>query len=375
MALFFRPSRPYTGGMIDEIGRVDRDTLPVMLNEEGPWGPGREEAPGTRDDEAKRPRNPWTNPPRRKPRAPRGEAQPSLEDLIRRARTRFSNGLPSGGRPIWGYALVAFLLLWLFTTSLHRIDPQQRGVITRFGRYVRTLGPGVGLTLPAPVDVVSRVNVDQIKDFDVPASGGQNLLLTRDGDLVSLNYSVRWSVRDPELFLFELPSAPEDSLRAIAESAMREAVAKTSLDDLVGPKQDEIEAQVATRLQALLDRYRSGVLVQGVAIRQATPPAQVADAFKDVTTAQQSAQTAISDAQRNADAAIAGAQGQATAFDKVYQTYKMAPQVTKTRIYYDTMEAVLAKTDKVIVDAPNATVTLPPPTKKPAASAQQGSGQ
>jgi membrane protease subunit HflK len=361
--------------MIDEIGRVDRDTPPVVLNEEGPWGPGRDEASGGREDEAKRPRNPWTHPPRRKPRAPRGEAQPSLEDLIRRTRARFSGGLPTGGRPIWGYALAAFVLLWLVTTSLHRIDPQQRGVITRFGRYAGTLGPGIGITLPAPIDVVSRVNVDQIQDFDVPASGGQNLLLTRDGDLVSVSYSVRWSIRDPELFLFEMPGTPEDTLRGAVESAMREAVAKVSLAELSGPMQDRIETQVTARLQALLDGYRSGVLVQGVAIRQATPPAQVTDAFKDVAAAQQAAQTTISDAQRDADAAIAAAQGQATAFDKVYQAYKMAPQVTKTRMYYDTVEAVLAKTDKVIVDAPNASITLPPPAKKPAPSAQPGNSQ
>jgi modulator of FtsH protease HflK len=375
MALFFRAPRPYTGGMIEEIGRVDRDTPPAVLNEEGPWGPGRDEVSGGGDDDAKRPRNPWTHPPRRKPRPPRGEAQPSLEELIRRARARFPGGLPSGGRPIWGYALAAFVLLWLATTSIHRIDPQQRGVITRFGRYAGTLDPGIGLTLPAPIDVVTRVNVDQIRDFDVPASGGQNLLLTRDGDLVSLSYSVRWSVRDPALFLFEMPGAPEDTLRTVAESAMREAVAKSSLDELAGSMQDTIEAQVTARLQALLDRYHAGVVVQGVAIRQAEPPAQVADAFKDVAAAQQAAQTATADAQRYADVAVAGAQGQATAFDKVYQAYKMAPQVTKTRMYYDTMEAVLAKTDKVIVDAPNASVTLPPPAKKPAPSNQQGGGQ
>jgi membrane protease subunit HflK len=386
----FPPPRTYNGRMIDNIGRVDRDTTPVthsgaLLNEEGPWGgraasdasggaSGGNGEGGTGDDDA--PRNPWTQPPRRKPRPVRTGAstQPSIEELIRRGRERFGGKLPSGGfgqgfggRPIWGYAFAAFLALWLATTSVHRIDPQERGVITRFGAYAGTLKPGIGLTLPAPIDVVSRVNVDQIQSFDVPASGGQNLVLTGDQNIVDLAYSVRWSIRDPERYLFELAD-PEDTIREIAESAMREELSRVTLDQAIGPMRGEIEARVALRIQALLDRYHSGVLVQGVAIRQADPPAAVMDAFKDVSAAQQQAQGFLNQAHTYAEQVTANAVAQAQAFDKVYGAYKLAPDVTKKRMYYETMEAVLGKTNKVIVDTPGANVYLPGTTPLPKAA-------
>ncbi len=133
------------------------------------------------------------------------------------------------------------------------------------------------MTLPAPIDTVTRVNVDQIQDFDVPASGGQNLVLTGDQNIIDLAYSVRWSIRDPELYLFELAD-PEDTIREVAESAMREEMSRVTLDQAIGPMRGEIEARVATRMQALLERYHAGVVVQGVAIRQADPPAAVTDA-------------------------------------------------------------------------------------------------
>ncbi len=379
--------------MIDNIGRVDRDT-PIllnepMLNEEGPWG-GRiaSDASGggaSGDDGAgDEPRNPWTQPPRRKPKTVRAAGQPSIEELIRRGRERFGGKLPGGGfgqglggSPVWGYAFAAFLLLWLATTSIHRIDPQERGVITRFGAYAGTLKPGIGLTLPAPIDVVTRVNVDQIQSFDVPASGGQNLVLTGDQNIVDLAYSVRWSVRDPELYLFEL-AQPEDTIREIAESAMREELSRVTLDQAIGPMRSEIEARVTLRIQALLDRYHSGVLVQGVAIRQADPPAAVMDAFKDVSAAQQQAQGFLNNAHSYAEQVTANAEAQAQAFDKVYGAYKLAPDVTKKRMYYETMETVLGKTNKVIVDTPGANVYLPgttPVPKTAAAAPAAGAGQ
>lgn len=357
--------------MIEEKGRPDRDAQTV-LNEEGPWGAGEDKAPGGRKGE---PRNPWLPPSGRKPRGPRGAGgQPSIEELIRRGRDRF-NGLPGGGRPIWGFALAAFVALWLISTSLHRIGPDDRGVVTRFGRYAGTREPGLRLTFPAPIDVVTPVNVEQRHSFDVPASGGANLLLTRGQDLVNLTYTVNWSVRDPDLYLFNLPGAQEDVIRNAAQSAMREAVAGLSFDQVAGGGQADLLTRVTARTQELLDRYRAGVLVQGVTIRQAVLPDQLDDAAKDIADARATARSTIDLARRAADDAVTGAQEQTQAFDKVYDAYKLSPQVTRSRMYYDTMEAVLAKSGKVIVDAPNATVQVPPiPPKKPA-QPQQGAGQ
>jgi modulator of FtsH protease HflK len=354
--------------MIEDIGRPESGTQTV-LNEEGPWGAGEDKAPGGRKGE---PRNPWLPPSGRKPRGPKSEGgQPSLEELIRRGRDRFS-GLPGGGRPIWGYALAAFVALWLFSTCLHRVGPDDRGVVTRFGRFVRVMKPGMGITLPAPVDVVTPVNVAERHSFDVPASGGANLLLTRDQDLVNLTYTVNWSVRDPDLFLFNLPAAQEDVIRNAAQTAMREAVARFSFDEVAGTGQADLIARVAARTQDLLDRYHAGVQVQGVAIRQVTLPDQLDDAVKGVVDARTNARAGIDEANREVAKDIASARVQAQLFDQTYDAYKLSPQVTRSRMYYEMMEAILAKNSKVIVDAPNVTVQVPPP---PAPKKQQGAGQ
>lgn len=339
-------------------------SLPPASLVDGPWG-GADEDVGAGDGggEGGVGRNPWTQPPRKRVR--RAGGQPSLEELIRRSRARLGGGLPGGSaRPIWSYALVAFVLLWLVTTSCHQIDPQERAVITRFGRYAGTMGPGIGLTFPAPIDTVTRVNVDAIRSFDLPASGGQNLVLTGDQNIIDLAYSVRWSVRDPELYLFEF-AEPEDTIREVAESAMREEVSQVTLDQAIGPMRSQIEARVASRMQAVLDRYHAGVAVQGIAIKQADPPQAVNDAFKEVSSAQQQAQAYLNNARSYSEQVVAAAQGAAAAFDKVYEAYRLAPEVTRQRMYYETMEAVLAKNNKVIVDTPGAAPYLPMPIPQP----------
>lgn len=349
----------------------ERDALTV-LNEEGPWGPGEDKTPGGRKGE---PRNPWLQPPRRKPRGPKTEGgQPSLEELIRRGRDRFA-GLPGGGRPIWGYALVAFVALWLISTSLHRIGPDDRGVITRFGRYAGILKPGLGVTFPAPVDVVTPINVEERRSFDVPASGGANLLLTRGQDLVNLTYTVNWSVRDPDLYLFNLPGAPEDLIRNAAQAAMREAVAAITLDQVTGVGQADLAARVTARTQDLLDRYHAGVLVQGVTIRQAALPDQLDGAVKAIADARSDAAANADKARNEASKKIADARAQTEIFDEVYDAYKASPQVIRSRMYYDTMEAILSKSSKVIVDAPNATVQVQPVAPRKQPQPQQGVGQ
>jgi membrane protease subunit HflK len=258
------------------------------------------------------------------------------------------------------------VLLWIAVTSTHTIGPQERGVVTRFGKYVGTLSPGVRWTLPAPIERVIRVNVDEIKDIDIDdgADGkpGENLVLTGDENLINLTYRVSWSKRDPEQFLFELQD-PETTIREVTESAMREAIARVSFDQVIG-NQRQIQQEVAERAQALLDNYRAGVVIQRVTIQQATAPGQVMDAFKDVSVAQQNVQSFLKEAQSYATQVTARAQGEAAQFDAVYTQYKLSPEVTRRRMYYDTMERVLAKTDKVIVEPKNVVPYLVPPAAK-----------
>ena len=336
---------------------METRTTGAMLNDGGPWGGGA----GNGDGEG--PRNPWS--PRRRPDG--GKPGPSaLDALIQRGRARFGGGGGPVGfevGPMWRWIAIGVVLVWIALTSTHTIGPQQRGVVTRLGKYVGTLSPGLGFSLPAPIDIVTKLDVDNIHVIDIEGSdgsNGQNLMLTGDENIIDLAYSVRWNIRDPELYMFELQD-PDGTIKEVAESAMREAIARVSLNDAIGPQRSQIEARVAERAQELLDGYRAGVVIQGVAIKQADPPSEVMDAFKEVSAAQQTAQSYLNQARSYATQVTAKAAGEANAFDKVYAQYKLSPVVTRRRMYYETMEKVLAKTDKTIIEAPGLTPYLAVP--------------
>jgi membrane protease subunit HflK len=241
---------------------------------------------------------------------------------------------------------------------MHRILPGERGVVTRFGRFSHTLTPGIGLTLPSPIDRVQKLNVEEIRNIDLGSASEETLMLTGDQNIIDIAYQVRWNIRDPEQYLYEL-AQPEETIRQVAESSMRQIVAQVSLQDAIGNKRGEIEARVQEEMQQTLDAYKSGVVIQGVAVRQADPPAAVNEAFKAVTAAQQAAQSDINQANAYALQLRQIAQGEATAFDKVYEQYKLAPGVTRRRMYYETMERVLKNVDKTIVETPGVTPYLP----------------
>ena len=161
----------------------------AVLNDSGPWGGGAGGEGG--------------GPSTGKPSA--------IDALLRRGRSSFGRGgSPGGGLGGFsGWIVAAVIVLWMIVTSFHTIGPQQRGVITRFGKYVGTLQPGLGMTFPAPIDVVRKLDVDSIHAIDIDSGaeggdGGQNLVLTGDENIIDLAYSVRWNIRDPELYLFEL---------------------------------------------------------------------------------------------------------------------------------------------------------------------------
>lgn len=329
----------------------------------GPWGSGESGGASGGGGGPSGPRNPWSVPPK-------GAKPSALDDFLRRARGGGGNGgggsmLPRApqSRTLWGIGAALIVGGWVVFTSFHPIGPQQRGVVTYFGQYERTLEPGISLTLPAPIAQVTKVDVQNIRTDDLPsdgdgASGGERPMLTRDGNLIDLAYSVRWNISNPEDYVFQIKD-PRETVKAVAESAMREEVANVTLDEALGPGRTAIEGLVQERMQRILDGYRSGVRIQGVAIKQADPPALVNDAFKDVTAAQSDAATARNNATSYAQQRIAQAQGEAAAFDVYYTQYKLAPEVTRRRMYYETMEAVLANTDKTIVE-PNGVMSYLP---------------
>ena len=332
----------------------------LFADTKGPWGPtgGDGDEPPPSDGGG----GPWGEPPKRRrssidPSLP----TPSLEEFFRRGRERFGGGLP--GQPngsIITWVVVALVALWLIGTSFHSIAPAQRGVVTRFGRYSYTLGPGVGLTLPSPIDRVKKIDVENIQAVDLGSASSEDLMLTGDQNLIDIAYSVRWNIRTPELYLFQL-AQPDETIRQVAESAMRAVISRVTLNDAMGDKRAEIEPQVQENMQRILDGYRSGIQIQGIAIKQADPPDAVNDAFKEVTAAQQDAKSYINQARAYALQLTAQAQGEATSFDKVYAQYKLAPDVTRRRMYYETMEQVLSRVDKTIIEAPGVTPYLPLP--------------
>ena len=242
----------------------------TMMNDQGPWG-GPKKGGGGNDGDGGGPRNPWTPPPQGPggPRKPRG---PSLEDLLRN-RGKFTMPGGPGNKSLWLLAVIALVALWLAFSSLHVLGAQEEGVVTRLGAYNRTVGPGFHFTLPAPLERVEKVDTQAIRTTQIGSTGAsqENLILTSDQNIIDMAYEVRWSVRSPQRFLFQLED-PEQTVAEVGESAMRAAVANFELISAIGPGRGEIEAQVRERMQQILDSYRSGITVQAISILQSDPP-------------------------------------------------------------------------------------------------------
>ncbi|MDR6787509.1 membrane protease subunit HflK [Sphingomonas sp. BE138] len=331
---------------------------PIILaaDNNGPWGGGGDDNAG--------PRNPWSVPPGGR----RTTGKPTaLDEFLKKARVNTGGGGGGGGRPqlplgasartLWIIGAVLLVAIWLLLTSFHQIGPQQRGVVTYFGKYSGMLEPGIRVTLPAPIVNVTKVDVEQVRTDEFPQDGGETVL-TGDQNIIDLAYTVRWRVSDPRNYVFEIKD-PQETVRATAESAMRAVLATTRMNEAIGAGRGLIEARVAQVMQQILDSYQAGVRVQGVSIKQASPPAALVDDFNAVTAAQQEAVGNLNNARSYSQQVVARAQGEAAAFDQVYAQYRLAPDVTRRRMYYETMEAVLAKTDKTIVETPGVTPYLP----------------
>jgi membrane protease subunit HflK len=315
------------------------------------------------------PRNPWSVPPEgKRSRGPQG----TLDDLLRRARLGGGGGSGGGrgfsgaGSPrLWFAIFGALVMVWVAFTSVHSIGPQERAVVTTLGSFSGTLGPGWSVTFPAPISLVQTIDIQAIRDENFPENGGENLMLTGDQNIVDLAYLVQWRVNDAPDYVYQIKN-PQETVRATAETAMRAVVANATLNDTITSGRARIQADVMTLMQRILDEYHSGVMIQSVSIQKSAAPQAVDEDFKRVTAEQQQAQANINNARGYAQQVLAAAGGDATEFDKIYEQYKLAPEVTRRRLYYDTMEQVLSKTNKTIVEAPGVTpyLALPDLRKK-----------
>lgn len=349
-----------------------------------PWGGGGSGNGGEPGDDgpasdgggndAGGPRNPWL---------PGGSTEPgkrrsaSIEDIFkgrgpegpRRSGGSGGNGgagfrLPErpGGKS-WAPIIVGgAALVWVAVTSFHFVQPGEQAIVTWFGgKYSGTLDSGTNITAPWPINMVEKENVSQVRLEEVPGTKTEKLILTGDQNLVDLSYLIRWNISDLTLFKYQL-NDPRNALLEIGEAAMRAAVARQDLDSvLTGAGRAEVEQDVRSAMQARLDAYRSGITVQGIEINKVDPPGRVEEAFKDVSTAQQDADAALNRARAVAQQLLARAQGDASEFNDIYEEYRMAPEVTRRRLYYETMESILSKTDKTIVESGNVTPYLPLP--------------
>lgn len=357
----------------------------AMAGKNNPWGgsgKGDEPAEGKPSGSESGPRNPWLpgggGPGKRR--------SASIEDIFRNRGPegpRRAGGGPGGpafrlperpGGKSWVPVILgAVALIWVATTSVHFVQPGEQAVVTWVGgKYSDTLDSGTNFTAPWPINMIEKENVMEIRSEQIPGTNTEKLILTSDQNLVDLSYVVRWNISDLTLYKYQLGD-PRNALLEIGEATMRAAVARKRLDVvLTGEGRAEIEQTVRERMQARLDAYRSGIIVQGVEINKTDPPSRVEEAFKDVSSAQQDADAAVNRAQAIAQQVLARAQGDASEFNNIYAEYRLAPEVTRRRLYYDTMEAVLSKTDKTIVESGNVTPYLPlPELQRRAKSAAQ----
>jgi membrane protease subunit HflK len=306
---------------------------------------------------------------------PRRGGTPSLEDILNRGRDRFQGGagIPGGRWAIVG-GIAAVVVFWLFN-SIYTIDPQEVGVELQFGKPKPVLSePGLHFHW-WPVESVERVNVTE-NQTEIGSVAGRNgneegLMLSGDQNIVDVRFAVLWAVANPEQFLFNVRD-PEDMVRSAGESAMREVVGRRPAQDIFRDDQAGIALQVQEITQNILDSYNIGVRVNQITIVGAAPPTEVADAFDEVQRAEQDedrfqeearqyANTLLGNsrgqaAQIREDAAayknrvVQEAEGEAARFVSVYNEYAKSPEVTRRRLFLETMEQVLGSSEKVIVE-------------------------
>ena len=317
----------------------------------------------------------------------RSSEPPSLDDIIRNIQKTINKILPggksSGGKPIF-LALIVLVLLWV-ASGLYRVLPDEQGVVLRFGKFVSTTQPGLNYHIPFPVESVLTPKVTKVNRVDVgfrPASDSgrssgvgnvpeESLMLTGDENIVDINYSVFWVIKDAQKFLFNIQS-PVETVKAASETAMREVIAKSDIQPILTEGRSKIEIETQEIIQTILDDYESGIQITQVQTQKADPPDQVIDAFRDVQAARADMERSKNEAEAYANDVIprargeaqkilqaaeaykkevvAKAEGEASRFIAIYNEYKNAKAVTQERMYLETMEKVLADIDKVIIE-------------------------
>jgi membrane protease subunit HflK len=311
-----------------------------------------------------------------------GQRPPDFDDMIRKSQERFQRFMPGGvggGRGIL-LVLAVILVVWLLS-GFYRVQPDEQGVVLRFGEWINTTQPGLNWHLPYPIESVETPSVEKIEQIEIGyrTLGGssqrdvqqESLMLTGDQNIIDIDFTVQWKIADAGAYLFNV-RAPEDTVKIAAESAMREIIGRTDIQPALTDARAEIESKTRSLLQEILNGYGTGVEITEVKLQNSQPPQPVIDAFNDVQRSLQDrdrlrneaeayrndiiprargeSQRILQDAQAYRERLINEAQGEAQRFEEVLSAYKQNPDVTRKRMYLETMQKIMGETDLVIMD-------------------------
>ena len=319
------------------------------------------------------------------------QTPPELDEVIKDFKNKFNStfggnssgnsGPSKAAKGSFKYIAILAILLWLLT-GIYIIDPAERGVVLRFGAFQESTTQGPHWHIPYPVESVYKVNVEQIRSAEIgfrnvqnTYSGGvssESLMLTKDENMVDVKLAVQYKVADAQSFLFNV-FQPELTLSHVVQSVIRQVVGDNTMDHVLTTGREQVALEVKSASQALLNEYKTGLIITAVTMQDAQPPIQVKAAFDDVVKAREDEQRYINEARAYANdivpkargasqrllaeaeayksEVVSKSEGEAYRFNQILTEYTKAPGVTKERLYRETLEDVLGNTNKVIVDS------------------------
>ena len=326
----------------------------------------------------------------------RGPTPPDIDEIVKKIQNtinRFTGGGTGGTKPII-LGLIIIAILWTLS-GLYRVLPDEQGVVLRFGKFVNTTQPGLNYHFPYPIETVLTPKVTKVNRIDIGfrserdsgfTSGGvadvpeESLMLTGDENIVNIDFSVFWVIKDAGNFLFKIQD-PQGTVKAAAETAMREVIARSNIQPILTEGRSLIETDTQEIIQQILDEYNSGIQITQVQTQKADPPDQVIDAFRDVQAARADMERSKNEAEAYANDVIprargeaakilqaaeaykkevvAKAEGEASRFLSIYSEYAKAKEVTQERMFLETMEKVLADINKIIIDKNSGSGVVP----------------
>ncbi len=342
--------------------------------------------------------SPWGTPPGGGNGSGRGgQKPPNIDEVVEKIQKIISKFAPGGksgsGKPII-FGLILLVAVWAFS-GLYRVLPDEQGVVLRFGKFVNTTQPGLNYHLPYPIENAITPKVTKVNRIDIGfrserdsgfTSGGvadvpeESLMLTGDENIVNIDFSVFWVIKDAEKFLFKIQD-PQGTVKAAAETAMREVIARSNIQPILTEGRSVIENDTEEIIQQILDEYNSGIQITQVQTQKSDPPDQVIDAFRDVQAARADMERSKNEAEAYSNDVIprargeaakilqaaeaykkqvvAKAEGEASRFLAIYNEYAKAKQVTQERMFLETMEKVLADINKIIIDKNSGSRVVP----------------